>query len=114
MKITKRQLRRIISEAIGSGYAGRYADVSSHGGGYGNYRNRQQGQEREWARKAQEKDDRDEKRRNINTLKDKVREIFKKTPDISEWGLCDELGYWCEDEEYLKIVEDLWAQLKAE
>ena len=32
MKITKRQLRRIIKEAMSSSYAGRYRDVSSHGG----------------------------------------------------------------------------------
>ena len=107
MKITKRQLRRIIREAIGSSYAGRYSDVSSHGGGYVG----PQRQEREWRRKDQEKEQRDDTREQLTQLQDKLRKIYEKNPKASMWSVVDDLGGGWGDS-YMDEIERYWAILK--
>tara|TARA_Y100000034_G_C6794753_1_gene356128 strand:+ start:484 stop:834 length:351 start_codon:yes stop_codon:yes gene_type:complete len=111
MKITKRQLRRIIREAIGSSYAGRYSDVSSHGGGYGDYRTRQQRQENEWRRKDQEKEQRDQERELIGQLHVKLRKIYEENPKASMWSVVDDLGGGWGDS-FMDEIERYWAILK--
>ncbi len=111
MKITKRQLKRIIREAIGSSYAGRYSDVSSHGGGYGDYRAGQQRQEREWRRKEEEKERRDQEKELIGQLHVKLRKIHEKNPKASMWKVVDDLGGGWGDS-YMGEIERYWAILK--
>jgi hypothetical protein len=107
MKITKRQLKRIIREAIGSSYAGRYSDVSSHGGGYGG----PQRQEREWRRKDQEKERRDQEKELIGQLHVKLRRIYEKNPKASMWRVVDTLGgAWSDN--FMVEIERYWAILK--
>ena len=111
MKVTKQHLRRIIREAIGSSYAGRYSDVSSHGGGYGDYRDQQQSQENEWRNKEEAVEQRENEREQLTQLQDKLRKIYEKNPKASMWSVVDDLGGGWGDS-YIDEIERYWAILK--